>query len=113
MKATGITLFVDNLEKSVEFYARLLGSQPIEKSENTALFVSDGFKTFLHRQMEQEPGMPANEDHLEYLVSDLEQTISNLLQIGMEIENHPKEYYWGRSAFLRDLDGRLIELYEG
>ena len=112
MKATGVTLFVEDLEASTQFYVNLFEQQPIDKSENTALFEVDGFKTFLHRQMKHEAGMPANEDHMEYKVSDLDEIVSGLIEKGMKIENHPKEYYWGRSAFLRDIEGKLIELYE-
>jgi hypothetical protein len=28
----------------------------------------------------------------------------------MKLEIHPKDFYWGRSAYLRDPDGRRIEI---
>ena len=47
--------------------------------------------------------MPPNVDHVAFRVSDLE---SDAARLGAEADDYP----WGRSAYLRDPDGRLVEL---
>jgi catechol 2,3-dioxygenase-like lactoylglutathione lyase family enzyme len=40
-------------------------------------------------------------------------TCAELAVAGLKVEVPPKEYYWGYSAYLRDPDGKLIELIAG
>mgnify|MGYP001600207459 CR=1 FL=1 len=56
--------------------------------------------------------MLPNEDHIEFEVEKLEQEIDELKNQGFALEIEPKQYYWGKSAYLRDPEGRFIELVE-
>jgi hypothetical protein len=44
--------------------------------------------------------------------SDLDGTCTALAANGCAFPVEPREYPWGRSAYLRDPDGRLVELAE-
>jgi catechol 2,3-dioxygenase-like lactoylglutathione lyase family enzyme len=43
-------------------------------------------------------------------VADLERACDELRGRGIALLAEPREYPWGRSAYLRDPDGRLLEL---
>jgi catechol 2,3-dioxygenase-like lactoylglutathione lyase family enzyme len=53
---------------------------------------------------------PPNDDHVALAVDDLDATCVALQTSGLELLVEPREYPWGRSAYLRDPDGRLVEL---
>lgn len=43
---------------------------------------------------------------------DVDQACAALQAQGLTIEVPPRTFYWGRSAYLRDPEGRLIELHQ-
>jgi catechol 2,3-dioxygenase-like lactoylglutathione lyase family enzyme len=53
---------------------------------------------------------PPNEDHFAIAVDDLDGTCAALGENGLGFLVAPRDYPWGRSAYLRDPDGRLVEL---
>jgi catechol 2,3-dioxygenase-like lactoylglutathione lyase family enzyme len=53
---------------------------------------------------------PPNEDHFALSVDELDDTCSALAATGHTLLVEPRDYPWGRSAYLRDPDGRLVEL---
>jgi catechol 2,3-dioxygenase-like lactoylglutathione lyase family enzyme len=53
---------------------------------------------------------PPNEDHFALAVDDLNAACDALVARGLILELEPRDYPWGRSAYLRDPDGRLVEL---
>ena len=46
-----------------------------------------------------------------YTVDDVDRTCRELAEKGMSLETEPRDYYWGRSAYLRDPDGNKICTY--
>lgn len=98
-----IALFTPHVDATVEFYARVLGREPTSTWLGGATFELDGITLLIHVQGEQAEGMPPNVDHVAFRVSDLE---SDAERLGTEAADYP----WGRSAYLRDPDGRLVEL---
>jgi catechol 2,3-dioxygenase-like lactoylglutathione lyase family enzyme len=56
---------------------------------------------------------PPNEDHFALSVEDLDRACEELRAAGCELLLEPRDYPWGRSAYLRDPDGRLVELAQG
>ena len=107
-----IARFVDDIEQSASFYENLLGQPPAARSGGMAIFMLGETKLFLHQTYQPGEGELPPEDHLAFEVDDLDQTCIQITANGLEIEIPPKEYYWGRSAYLRDPAGQVIELIE-
>ena len=89
-----IALFTDDVEALVGFYRRVLGREPTASWPSGATFDIDGVAP---------EGMPPNTDHFAIRVSDVD---AEATRLGTEA----KDYDWGRSAYLTDPDGRLVEL---
>ena len=98
-----IALLTDDVDALVGFYERVLGRPPVSRWPAGATFDLDGVTLLLHERGEPEDGMPPNADHFAIRVADVDAEASRL---GTEA----KDYDWGRSAYLRDPDGRLVEL---
>ena len=50
------------------------------------------------------------ENHVALGVPDVDAACEALQAQGLTVDLAPKDYSWGRSAYLRDPDGHLIEL---
>jgi len=98
-----IALFTDDVEALVGFYRRLLGREPTASWPGGATFDVEGVTLLLHVRGEPQEGMPPNQDHFAIRVGDVDAEASRL---GTEAN----DYGWGRSAYLTDPDGRLVEL---
>lgn len=96
-----------------EFYARLLDrSLPESPPEAFAIEVGD-VKVVVHPLDGGEappPGWPEDVDHIAFEVEDLDAECRRLAGLGFEIVG-PSQFPWGRSAYLHDPDGRLVELH--
>jgi catechol 2,3-dioxygenase-like lactoylglutathione lyase family enzyme len=98
-----IALFTADVDATVAFYARVLSREPASIWSGGATFDLDGVTLLIHALGQQAEGMPPNVDHVAFRVTDLE---SDAERLGTEAADFP----WGRSAYLRDPDGRLVEL---
>ena len=85
-------------------FALTLGREPINPEP---FYYAQIHETYAPGEGELPP-----EDHLAFGVRDLDGTCAALQDRGLELEIEPRTYYWGRSAYLRDPGGRLIELSE-
>lgn len=112
-KLTEIARFTPHLEVMVGFYQTLLGTAPAVRTEGMAIFMLGETKLFLHRSYIPNEGELPPEDHLAFTVPDVDAACEALASAGLAVEVPPKEYYWGYSAYLRDPDGKLIELIAG
>jgi catechol 2,3-dioxygenase-like lactoylglutathione lyase family enzyme len=77
-----------------------------------AIFILGQTKLFIHRNYTPEEGELPPETHIAFSVEDVDEVCETLQGQGLAIEVPPKTYYWGRSAYLRDPVGHLIELIE-
>jgi len=78
-----IARFCADVDRSVAFYETLLGVKPVSRHPGeTATFMVGEVKLFLHQRA-----------------------------AGLTVEVAPRDFSWGRSAYLRDPDGRLVELH--
>ena len=98
-----IALFTPNVDAAVEFYERVLGRPPASRWPGGATFDLGGATLLVHEQGEQLEGMPPNVDHFAFRVTDVN---AEAARLGAEAKDYP----WGRSAYLTDPDGRLVEL---
>lgn len=112
-KLTEIARFTPHLEAMIDFYQTLLGTSPAIRSEGMAIFMVGETKLFLHRSYTPQGDELPPEDHLAFTVPDVDAACEELAAAGLAVEVPPKEYYWGYSAYLRDPDGKLIELIAG
>ena len=110
MKLIEIAKFTDNVAEMAAFYRRLLGSEPVAESPDMAIFMVGGTKIFIHKTYEHGPEDLPPEDHIAFAVDDVDATCAQLQSQGLALEVSPREFYWGRSAYLRDPDGQLIEI---
>ena len=113
-----VALFTEDVSALAAFYARSLGAEPAFQNEGLALFQVDGLQLLIHHKAPPEPaytvnpGGPPNEDHIALAVLDLDAACAELEGQGLTIAVPAQRFPWGRSAYLRDPDGRLVELSE-
>jgi catechol 2,3-dioxygenase-like lactoylglutathione lyase family enzyme len=112
MKLNEIATFTSDVSGMAAFYRRLLGREPVAESADMAIFVVGQTKIFIHRTYAPGPGDLPPENHVAYAVPDLDTACAALITQGVALEVAPRDYYWGRSAYLRDPDGHLIELIQ-
>lgn len=113
-----LALFTQNVPALVAFYESLLGGPPAFQSEDMALFQLDGVHVLIHHQQppepgyEADPGWPSNEDHFAIGVKSLDEEWAETGVGTGPGSIPPATYPWGRSAYTRDPDGRLVEMQE-
>lgn len=107
-----IALFTDDVAGAAAFYRELLGTGPAAEWPGGALFSVGTGKLLVHERSAAMPDGPPNEDHFALAVENLDPICAALVEAGLTLLVEPREYPWGRSAYLRDPDGRLVELAE-
>lgn len=105
-----IALFTDDAARVRRFYEALLGAAPETEWPGGAVFAAGEVKVLVHERAAGMADGPPNEDHVAFGVEQLEGACEELRARGNELLVGPREYPWGRSAHLRDPDGRLLEL---
>jgi catechol 2,3-dioxygenase-like lactoylglutathione lyase family enzyme len=105
-----IALFTDDVDGVAAFYRGLLGAAPVAEWPGGALFAIGTSKLLVHERAAALSDGPPNEDHFAVAVEDLDGVCTALAQAGMTFLVEPRDFPWGRSAYLRDPDGRLVEL---
>jgi len=96
-----------------DFYRTLLGAEPVAQSDDMAIFMSGGTRIFIHRNYPPTEGDLPPSNHIAFAVEDVDAACAALTQQGLSLEVSPKDYYWGRSAYLRDPDGHQVEITKG
>ena len=110
MKLVELAYFTDDVNKMANFYHHLLGVEPVARSENMAIFMADDTKIMIHRSYEPKSKDLPPYNHMAFAVEDVDAACQKLEELGLTLEVAPRDYYWGRSAYLRDPDGHQIEL---
>jgi len=106
---TVIALFTGDVDALTSFYARVLGVEPSERSSGYAVFALGVLVLRIHAAVEPAPGDPPAEDHVAFSFDGLDAHVASLAAAGLELDG-PRDLPWGRAAYLRDPDGRLVEL---
>lgn len=110
MKLIEIARFTHDVPAMTAFYRALLGCEPAAESDGMAIFLVDQTKIFIHQTYTPGAGELPPENHTAFAVPDVDAACAALTGTGVRLEVEPRDYYWGRSAYLRDPDGHLIEL---
>ena len=105
-----IALFTDDVTGAAAFYGALVGAAPVAEWPGGALFAVGEGKLLVHERAAAMDDGPPNEDHFAMSVDDLGRTCETLAANGFTFLVEAQDYPWGRSAYLRDPDGRLVEL---
>ena len=105
-----VALFTDDVAAVGNFYQWLLGTEPVAQWPGGMLFSVGGGKLLVHERAGEQTDGPPNEDHFAVTVDDLAEACSTAVDAGLALLVEPREYPWGRSAYLRNPDGRLVEL---
>ncbi len=109
---TELAFFTKDVAALTAFYQKLLDASPVAESEGMAIFMIGQTKLFIHKTYEPNADELPPENHLAFTVENVDQTCAEMAQKGLAVEVEPQDYYWGRSAYLRDPDGQLIELIQ-
>jgi catechol 2,3-dioxygenase-like lactoylglutathione lyase family enzyme len=102
-----VALFTPDVARLTAFYERLLGRPADSRSDGHASFELGGTTLFIHVSGNGVAGAP-DEDHVAFAL-DQDGAAARARELGVEVEG-PRDFDWGRSAYLRDPDGRAIEL---
>lgn len=105
-----VALFTDDVAETTRFYKTLLGVDPEAEWPGGAIFAAGNTKLLVHERSASVANGPPNEDHFALAAADLEGTCEELRAGGLVFLVEPRDHPWGRSAYLRDPDGRLVEL---
>jgi catechol 2,3-dioxygenase-like lactoylglutathione lyase family enzyme len=104
-----VALFTRDVDAVAGFYERVLGVTPAERSPGQAVFSLGELVLRIHAAVEPAAGHPPADDHVAFTVSDLDARTAALAAGGLDVDG-PRDLPWGRSAYVRDPDGRLVEL---
>jgi catechol-2,3-dioxygenase len=107
-KVVEIAFFTDDVARLAAFYEQLLGRAPDSRSEASASFDLGGTTLFIHVAGGEAPGGAPNADHIAFAL-DQDQAAERARAAEVDVIG-PDDFYWGRSAYVRDPDGRVIEL---
>ena len=112
MKLSELAFFTDDVAAMTAFYRTLLGAEPVYQSGDLAIFDQDGLHVLIHRSYVAGRDDLPPENHFAFAVPDVDAACAALQAAGLECPLPPRDYDWGRSAYLRDPDGHFIELQQ-
>lgn len=107
-----VAVFTAHVKQVSDLLQAITGVSPKHTSDDAALFELEGVTFLVHRTGASSNEGPANVDHFAFATEDLDATYADLVARGVEFDLAPKSYAWGRSAYLSDPDGRMIEIQE-
>ncbi len=107
-----IAFFTKEVAAMASFDQDLLGAPPVAQSDDMAIFLSGNTKVFIHKTYAPEGDDLPPENHIAFAFADVDTAFRLLMDRGVQVAFEPHDYYWGRSAYLRDPDGHLIELMQ-
>ena len=112
MRISEVARFTKQPAEVAAFYATLFDRPPPEGTDETTIFDVGDATLLVHAAGDDTPppGWPKDVDHVAFEVDDLDAECERLRAAGREITG-PTDLPWGRSAYLYDPDGRMVELH--
>ena len=110
MELAELAVFTDDVPATASFYEHLLGTEPVARDDGIAIFDVDGVTLLVHENYDADDGDLPAEDHVSFEVEDVDGTFEKLVESGLTPFREPADHDWGRSAYLEDPDGRIVEL---
>jgi catechol-2,3-dioxygenase len=108
-RLTEVALFTADVAGVTAFYECVLAIAPAEQSDRHAVFALGELVLRIHVAVEPGPGDPPADDHVAFTVEGLDAHAAAVAAAGVAVDG-PRDLSWGRSAYVRDPDGRLVEL---
>jgi catechol-2,3-dioxygenase len=103
-----VAFFTSDVQRLTDFYSELLGRPADSRSDSHASFDLGGTTLFIHLAGAGGPAGVPDADHIAFAL-DPDAAAERARTTGVGVTG-PAEFYWGRSAYLRDPDGRAVEL---
>jgi catechol 2,3-dioxygenase-like lactoylglutathione lyase family enzyme len=97
------------VKETTEFYLAL-GGEIVYQNEGMAIIGFENVKLLIHARYEPSEGDLPCENHIAFGTPNIDEEVNRLSSLGLIVEYEPADYDWGRSAYLRDPDGKLVEL---
>jgi catechol 2,3-dioxygenase-like lactoylglutathione lyase family enzyme len=119
MNVTGfnhLTLRIRDLERSLSFYAGVLGMRLVHRGRTDAyLEWGNAWICLLEREIADSPSAGAGMDHVAFSISaeDFWKAVETLRGNGVSFVREPVERGGGLSVQFRDPDGIVLELFTG
>ena len=102
-----VALFTEDVPRLADFYETLLGRAADSRSGSHASFDLGGTTLFIHVRGNGVAGAPDG-DHVAFAL-DQDAAAERARASGSDVVG-PREFHWGRSAYVQDPDGRAVEL---
>ncbi len=112
-----VFLFVSNLSKSVTYYQKLLGVQPVQQGDTQVVFDIGGVQLMLHADGETER-VPSGSVRgagvsVHFQIDEADAYWEHLRQVGVPLMEPPEDQPWGYREFgVKDPDGYEIEFVQ-
>ena len=112
MELREVAIFTDEVQTTAKFYERAVG-EPEFADESKALFDVRGVDVLVHETYDPGPDDLPCEDHYTFAVEDVDEAFARLAEKNLSVYREPDDYDWGRSAYFRAPDGRIVEITSG
>jgi catechol 2,3-dioxygenase-like lactoylglutathione lyase family enzyme len=109
MKLEEIAIFTDQVKETTAFYLAL-GGEIVYQNEGMAIIGFENVKLLIHARYQPGENELPCENHIAFGTPNVYEEVKRLSSLGLIVEYEPADYDWGRSAYLRDPDGKLVEL---
>ncbi len=109
MKLEEIAIFTDKVKETAEFYLNL-GGKAGYQNDSMAIINFENVKILIHATYEPGEGDLPCENHIAFGSGNVDAEAKRLEATGIFMLCEPEDYDWGRSAYLRDPNGMLVEL---
>ena len=104
--------YVSDMDRLSQFYESALQAKPAIQDRNWSAFELQGATFALHRRRSTDPHQDVAEFHFEFQVDDIEASLARFQSQGAQVARGVTDETYGRSAVLRDPDGREFRLVQ-